>query len=165
MNALELLKVTLENSRGWTMGLLNDMKNEPFVQPTPNGGNHPIWVLGHIVRAESDLVDCFVQGKPNRFPELEEKFSMGTTPSANGDDYPSMDELCDKYDQMRAATLAFIDTLTEDDLDKPSHAPEEFGQTFGTVGACLSAIAIHTSFHGGQVADARRAAGRGPLMG
>ncbi len=49
--------------------------------------------------------------------------------------------------------------LSDDDLDKPSHAPQEFGPGFGTVAGCYTAIVIHPTFHAGQVADARRAAG------
>ena len=69
-----------------------------------------------------------------------------------------------KFAEIRAATLAHLDTLSEEDLDKPSHAPEEFGELFATVGACFAAMCAHVAFHGGQVSDARRAAGRAPLM-
>ena len=164
MNAKEFIKLSLENSKGWTMGLINDMRDAPTVQPTPNGGNHTVWVLGHIIRAESDLLDGFILGQPNRFPELQEKFAMGSTPTANPEDYPTIDELLPKFEQIRAATLAHLDSLSDDDLDQKSHAPEEFGDAFGTVAACFAAMATHMSFHTGQVADARRAAGRSPLM-
>ena len=163
MNTIDYIKMSLENSTGWAMGLINDMKDAPLTQPTPNGGNHPLWVLGHIVRAESDLLDGFILGQENRFPELE-AFSMGNTPSTDASQYPSMDELLGKFEQIRGATLAHLSTLTEDDLDAKTHAPEEFGASFATVGACFSAMSTHISFHAGQVADARRAAGRDPLM-
>ena len=164
MKAVDFIKMSLEMSNGWIMGLAADIKDEPLVRPTPNGGNHPLWVLGHITRAESDLLDGFIQGKPNRFPEYESLFSMGTTPTTDASQYPSMDELMGKFEEIRSATLAYLDTLTEADLDKPSHAPEEFGAFFGTIGACLAAMVTHVSFHAGQVADARRAAGKPPLM-
>ena len=56
MNAIDFIRMSLENGKGWTLGLIGDMKDAPLTQPTPNGGNHPIWVLGHLVRAESDLL-------------------------------------------------------------------------------------------------------------
>lgn len=163
MNTIDYIKMSLEGSSGWAMGLIGDMKDSPMTQPTPNGGNHPLWVLGHIVRAESDLLDCFILGKPNRFPELE-AFAMGNTPSTDASQYPSMDELMGTFETIRAATLAHLDTLSADDLDGSTHAPEEFGPAFSTVGACFAAMSTHVAFHAGQVADARRAAGRGPLM-
>ena len=66
---------------------------------------------------------------------------------------------------VRAETMAFLDTLTDADLDKPSHAPEEMKEWFGTIGQCLAVAPIHFGFHGGQIADARRAAGRQPVLG
>ncbi len=163
MTAIEYIRMSLENAKGWSLGLINDMKDAPLTQPTPNGGNHPLWVLGHIVRAESDLLDGFILGQPNRFPELE-MFAMGNEPSTDAAQYPSMDELLEKFEQIRAATLAHLDTLSDADLQKESYAPEEFGPMFGTVGACFAAMQTHMMFHTGQVADARRAAGRKPLM-
>ena len=163
MNTIDFIKMSLENSKNWFMGLIGDMKNAPLTQPTPNGGNHPLWVLGHLVRSESDLLDGFVLGNPNRFPELE-SFSMGTTPSTDASQYPSMDELMGKFEEIRAATLAHLNTLSEQDLDKPSQAPEDFGAPFATVGACFAAMSGHMNFHAGQVADCRRADGRNPLM-
>ena len=164
MTAIDFIRHSLEASKGWAMGLISDMQDAPFTQPTSNGGNHPLWVLGHLVRAESDLLDGFILGQPNRFPELERLFAMGTTATTDAETYPSMGELMEKFEVIRAATLAHLDTLTDADLDKPSHAPEEFGAFFGTIGACFAAMSTHMSFHAGQVADARRAAGRDPLM-
>ncbi len=164
MNAIEILKHSLESSKGWAMGLITDMQDAPLTQPAANGGNHPLWVLGHLVHSESNLLDVFILGQPNRFPELEANFAMGTTPSTDASQYPTMEELLAKFEQIRAATLAHLETLSEDDLDKPSHASDEFGDFFGTVGACFSAMSTHMNFHAGQVAVARLAAGRKPLM-
>lgn len=165
MNTIDFIKHSLETSKGWTMGLIGDMQDAPLTQPTANGGNHPTWVLGHLVRAESDLLDGFILGKPNRFPELEEPFGMGSQPVADAKAYPPIEDLMAKFEQIRAATLAHLETLSEADLDKPSHAPPEMAGYFGTIGACFSAMSTHVAFHGGQVACCRRAAGRAPLMG
>ena len=164
MNAIELLKHSLESSKGWAMGLITDMQDAPLTQPATHGGNHPLWVLGHLVHSESNLLDGFILGQPNRFPEMEADFAMGTTPTTDASQYPTMKELLAKFEQIRAASLAHLETLSESDLDKPSHAPEEFGQFFGTVGACYIAMGSHMNFHAGQVAVARLAAGRKPLM-
>ena len=75
-----------------------------------------------------------------------------------------IEEVIAKLQEIREHTLQVVDGLSDEDLDKPSHAPEEMKDYFGTIGQCLAAIPIHFAFHGGQVADARRAAGRQPLM-
>ncbi len=163
MKATDFIRMSLENSKNWALGLINDMKDDPLAESTP-GGNHALWVLGHITRSESDLLDGFILGRPNRFPEWDGVFSMGSQPSTDASQYPSLDELFGKFEEIRAATLAHLDTLSDDDLDKPSHAPQEFGPSFATVGACYAAMATHVVFHAGQVAVARKAAGRAPLM-
>lgn len=163
MKTTDYIKVALENGKRYTLTMIADMKDAPLTQPTPNGGNHPLWILGHLVRAESDLLDGFILGKPNRFPELK-NCGAGSTPTTDARDYPSMDELLAKFETIRAATLAHLATLSEADLDKKSYAPEKYGEFFGTIGACFAAMTSHMAMHAGQVADARRAAGREPLM-
>ena len=164
MQATDFIKLALNNSYGWTMGLMHDMKETPLVSPTPNGGNHPLWVLGHLTYSESNLLDCLILGKENRFPEWEKIFWMGTTPTTNPDDYPTFDEVATKFDEVRASTLAHLETLSDADLEAKSHAPEEWGEGFSTVAGCFSAMILHAQFHAGQVADARRAAGKPVLM-
>ncbi|MEZ6063451.1 MAG: DinB family protein [Planctomycetaceae bacterium] len=163
MNSIDFIRMSLHNSKAWAEKLLGDMSDAPLTQPAPNGGNHPLWLLGHLVRSESDLLDGFILGRPNRFPELEQ-FAMTSVPMTDTNGQPTMDELFIKFAAIRAATLAHLDTLDDSDLDQPSHAPKELGPAFATIGACFAAMCSHVSFHSGQAADARRAAGRGPLF-
>ncbi|MEZ6115172.1 MAG: DinB family protein [Pirellulaceae bacterium] len=163
MKATEFVKLAMENGQQYVMELITDMKDAPLTPPTSNGGNHPLWVLGHLISGESQLFDVFICGRENRFPELTESFGMKSEPVADASEYPSMDELMQKFHTIRAASIAHLETLSDDDLDAPSHAPAELAG-FGTVGLCYAALALHLMFHGGQVADARRAAGRPVLM-
>ena len=50
-----------------------------------------------------------------------EKFGMGSTPSTDASDYPSMDELLGKFEEMRSATLAHLETLSGDLDPHESH--------------------------------------------
>ncbi len=163
MTTIDFIRMSLHTSKAWAEKLLDDMRDAPLTRPTASGGNHPLWLLGHLVRSESDLLDGFILGQSNRFPELAQ-FAMTSTPMSDTNDQPTMEELFTKFAAIRAATLAHLDTLTESDLDRPSHAPKELGPAFATVGACFAAMCSHVSFHSGQAADARRAAGRGPLF-
>lgn len=164
MKATDYIKLSLESSQGWAIGLLADMESSPLTQPTPNGGNHPLWVLGHMTFSESALLDQFILGKPNRFEEWREIFGMGSQPSTDASQYPPFQDVMAKFQAMREETFAYLDTLSDDDLDQPSHAPEEFGPMFGTVAGVFTAMSNHVMFHAGQVSDARRTAGRDVLM-
>jgi hypothetical protein len=65
-----------------------------------------------------------------------------------------------KCREVRASTVALIDSLSEDVLDHPSaNVPAGFEDTFGTYRLCLQYVADHWYMHRGQLADARRAAG------
>lgn len=165
MNAIECIKQSLEASRDWAMMLIEDMKDSPMAQPSPQGGNHPVWVMGHVTFGESHLLDSYILGKENRFPELKEMFDMGTKPTADASLYPPMSELLVKFDEIRTATLAHLDTLSEAELDQRSHAPEEMKGFFETVGHCFNAMSNHHCFHAGQVAASRTALGKEPMFG
>ena len=164
MKTKEYIELSLTMSKGWATGLLRSMEDQPLVQPTSKGGNHPLWVLGHLVNAESFLLDECMLGKPNRFPEFKELFSPGSQPHTDATKYPGMVHLFECYDKTRADTLAHLAKLSEEDLDKQTHAPEDLAEFFGTNAKCFAALVVHTGFHSGQVADARRAAGHKPLM-
>ena len=158
MNAIKFIELALENGKNRALKLISDMKDAPFTPPTDRGGNHPLWVLGHLVYSESMLIDGFICGGPNRYADWERLFGIGSVPSNEASQYPTLDELIMKFDEMRSATVAYLQTIVDDDLDKPSRAPSKFGKSFATIGGVLSAATAHVNFHAGQVADSRRSA-------
>jgi hypothetical protein len=164
MNAVDSIKAALEMSKGWFLPLIQDMKDSPCAFPTPNGGNHPLWVLGHVAYGGGELISAFVKGQSNPLADWEPLFGTGSRPNADAAKYPAVDEVLARLEEVRAETLRVLDSLTDADLDKPSHAPGQAREMFGTIGQCFVALSLHMMFHGGQVADARRAAGRNPLF-
>ena len=165
MTAVDFIKMSLEMSNGWIMGLAADIKDEPLVKPTPNGGNHALWCVGHLVFSEGSMVSGLIKGEPNPVADWESLFGMGSTPGDDVSAYPSYEEVLGKFEEIRGGTMALLETLTDADLDKPSHAEGEMKNWFGTIGQCFASIPVHVGFHGGQIADCRRAAGRDVLMG
>ena len=163
MKAVDYIKTEMEMSKAWVLGLFSDIMDAPLTEPTPNGGNHPWWIIGHMVYSEANILNCYIRGGEHPFAEWKETFAIGSQPKADGEGYPPIEELLEKYESVRADTMAFIGSLTDEDLDKPSNAPEAAGPFFSTVGQCLAVMSMHLAFHGGQLADARRAAGRGIL--
>jgi len=161
MKTTDFIKMALETSKGFTLGLIADMQDAPLTQPTVNGGNHPLWILGHLAYSEANIVNHVILGNENPLIQWKEMFSNGNEPVAEADHYPSMEELMKKFEQVRAQTLSVLDTLSDEDLDQPSkNCPPDREQFFGTVGKCFQMAIIHPTMHYGQVADARRAAGR-----
>jgi len=166
MTTLDYIRRGITVSHGMTMALIDDMAESPLQQPTSNGGNHPMWVLGHLAYSESNIVEHIIKGNENPLIEWKSVFGAASEPTTNPDDYPAWADVRAKADEVRANTLAFLDSLTEADLDTAAKNPppgrEDF---FGTIGACLLVMTLHPTMHRGQVADARRMASRQPLMG
>ena len=160
MQSKELLKTTLEMSRGMVLQLIEDMKDAPLTFPTANGGCHPLWVLGNVTLAEGTFVREWIVGESNPLAEWNDIFGSGTEPVADDAEYPPFSEVMAKSHEVRKETMALLDSFSEEDLDKTSKAPAQRQAYFGTNRQCFLMTALHWMMHRGQVADARRAAGR-----
>lgn len=164
MNARTIIAAGLESSKAWLLALVSDMRDAPLVAPTPNGGNHTLWVLGHVILSEASMVCGYIEGVPHPLSTWEGLFGAGSAPVEDAARYPSMEELLAEFENTRAHTLAVLNAMSDAELAGPSRAPAAMGAMFGTVGQCFLMLSLHTTFHAGQVADARRRLGRGPLI-
>lgn len=166
MSTIEYIKHALRFSHGMTYALLDDMKSAPLQYPTSNGGNHPLWILGHLTYAEANIVEHLIQGNENPLVAWKGLFGAGSQPSDNAADYPSWDELRAKADEVRQNTMALVESLSDADLDRPSkNFPPGREEVFGTIGKCLLMLTLHPVAHRGQLADSRRMASRPPVFG
>ncbi len=165
MNATEFIATALEGGRMWIEAMLGDIDGvDAVAPPTPNGGNHALWVLGHLAVAESAIFNGYIRGAAPTLTEWEPLFGMGSRPVSDVSKYPGKAELLAKFQAARAETLAYLRSITDADLDRPSHAAEH-KEMFGTVGRCFAVLVNHQMFHAGQVADVRRALGKKPVFG
>ena len=161
MKTVDFIRKGLEGSARAALLMIDDMKNAPFTFPTPNGGNHPLWVLGHITYVEGQLVQTIMLGRPNPVANWGELFGMKSEPTADPSRYPPLDEIREKFLSCTAETMKLLDSLSDADLDQASKGcPPEMKEFIGTYGQCFLVIIFNTMTHRGQVADARRAAGR-----
>lgn len=164
MNTIDCLRMTLDMG-DMTIDLIDDMKDAPLTAPTAKGGNHPLWILGHLAYSEASMIYDMMLGEPNPLEDWKPIFADGTEPTDDASAYPPYDEVRAKFDEVRAHTLKVLDTLTDADLDnKTKNCPEEWAAYFDTYGKVLNILGAHTFMHHGQVADARRMAGRKPTM-
>lgn len=158
MQSIDLLRDNLKKSTDRVLARIDDMREHCLVFPTPRGGGHTLWVLGHLAYIEALVVRVFLRGEPNPLAEWEDVFDGADT---SGDEalYPPFDQVLSQCREMREWTMTLLDSLSEDNLDKVSaNAPEGFEETFGTCRLCLQFVADHWYMHRGQLADARRAA-------
>ncbi len=164
MTAIELLVVELNSSAQMVKMTLGDFTDaEMMVRPAP-GANHPLWQLGHLTGSEAYMMN---QVKPGAMPELPAGFDDRFDNKNNKSDAPksygaTRQELLDTFAKVRAGTIALIQSLKPEDLDKPS--PNTFGGMCSTIGSLLSLVSSHTVMHLGQMQVARRKVGKPVLF-
>ena len=159
MQSIELIRHNLTQSRDRVLARVADMRNHCMVFPTPNGGCHTLWVLGHLAYIETLVIRRFMLGEENPLAQWEQVFDSGHV-SGDASLFPPFDEVLKQCRDVRGTTLALLDSLSEDDLDRSSvNAPKGFDEMFGTYRLCLQYVADHWYMHRGHLADARRTAG------
>jgi uncharacterized damage-inducible protein DinB len=164
MKAIDLIRNALQNCERATFQLIEDMRDAPLTQPTGRGGNHPLWVLGHLTFVEGNIPHV-IFGEPNPVAHWAALFSAGTEPKTEASYYPPFDEILSKYRELRVRNLQILERLGEAGLDQLTKAPPRgLEQALRTAGDTFLVIAMHQMNHRGQLADARRVAGRKPVF-
>jgi DinB superfamily len=157
MNAKEILKLALTSTQemvGWYLGDLSDA--DLLVRPVP-GANTIAWQMGHLIESEADMISKVAPGAT--FPRLPAGFAEQHNKEAAQSDSPrgfrSKQEYLDLFNQVRNATIAALDKVSEADFDKKTginYAP--------TVGAMFTLQPTHTMMHAGQFTVVRRKLGK-----
>ena len=161
MLSIDLVRDNLQKSCDRVLARVEEMREHCVVFPTPNGGCHTLWVLGHLAYIEELVVRVFMLGGNNPLAHWEDVFDAADQPvSEDISRFPPFDEVLATCRQAREATLALAASLSERDLDHTSaNVPKGYADTFGTYRQCLQYVADHWYMHRGHLADARRAAG------
>jgi hypothetical protein len=163
MHTKDAIKFALTVSNGAVLSVIDEMSGAATTFPTPNGGCHPLWVLGHLTLVEGS-VPAVLFGDKNPATEWQQYFGENSEPVADTRAYPPFIEVREKYLQSREQKLRILESLTEADLDKPTQAPPKGREReFATYGQSFLVLALHQAMHRGNVTDSRRAAGRAAL--
>ncbi|WP_298859162.1 DinB family protein [uncultured Gimesia sp.] len=140
-------------------GYIQDLTDEDLMRRPVENANHIAWQLGHLIVAEHDLNNMVC---PDSMPDLPEGFTeKHGKETASSDDqaaFCTKDEYLAYMAEQRAGTLALLDTLSDEDLQKPS--PEKLQQFGATVGAVIAGQSAHWMMHAGQWVIVRRQLGK-----
>lgn len=142
---------------------LEDLTDAQLLLRPAKGMNHIAWQLGHLITGENFHVS---QLDPEAMPPLPEGFAVRhtkeTAASDNPDDFLSKQEYLDEMQRQREATLAYLATLSDEQL--AAESPEAIRYFGPTVGSVFSGEATHWMMHAGQWAVVRRNLGKPPLF-
>ena len=165
MNKKELIQFALGLSNGAVMNLIEKTSDAPTTFPTPKGGCHPIWVLGHLTLVEG-MIPAALYGEENAVAQWAPLFGEDSEAVPNAHVYPSFAELRARYSELRRRNLEILESLREQDLDRPTKAPPKGREReFATFGSSFLVLALHQCMHRSHVTDALRAAGRMQVPG
>lgn len=167
MNRIDLIRWAMEMTDQSTARIVEDLRSSALLQPMPgkgNGGNHAMWIVGHLAVIEGDI-PAIVFGEQNPVEHWRPLFGIGTQPKNEAGAYPPFDEVLARYRDLRARNLKLLDEIGDAGLDRaPRAVPAGFETMMRTIGQTFLLITLHNMVHYGQVADVRRAAGKQPLM-
>ncbi len=162
MNLPDLLADSLTRNGEMLKGTLADFSDADMLKRPCPGANHAAWQLGHLISAETSMVNG---AKPGAMPELpagfKEKFSKETAKIDEPAAFPNKSELVALFEKTRAASAKWASGLTPADMEQP--APERMQRMAPTVGHMVLLMPTHTAMHMGQFQVIRRALGK-PLL-
>ena len=142
---------------------LQDLTDDQLLIRPHEGANHIAWQLGHLIAAEHSLNNMVC---PDAMPPLPEGFAeqhgKETASSNEQSDFCTKDEYLRLMEEQRAATLALLDTLSDEELEQP--APEKIQQFGATVGAVIGGQSAHWMMHAGQWVIVRRQLGKDAIF-
>ena len=160
MHTKEAIQFALTVSNRAVLSVIDKMSAAATTFPTPNGGCHPLWVLGHLTMVEG-MIPMVLYGEKNPVAEWQNYFGENSEPIADAGAYPPFAAVREKYLELRERNLKLLESLSEEDLDKPTKAPPKGReQEFATFGRSFLVLALHQMLHRSHVTDALRAAGR-----
>src|SRR3954449_10321896 len=145
MKALDAIRIVLKFS---DMGMthLSGMSDAPLLRPGPWGGNHAMWIAGHLTVVEGRLQQM-LHGGSNPVAHWKHLFDWGSEPVDDPAAYPPFEEVIAKFKELRAQTHAFLDRAGEEGLDQPTKSQPPGFTGFEKAGQAILIIAVHATGH------------------
>lgn len=157
MTARELIRSALGTSEMIMGRYLDGLKREDLLLRAVPGMNHIAWQLGHLIDSERGMMEAIRPGSSPPLPQgFAEAHSREATTSDDAARYLAPEEYLALWKTQRAATLALLDSLKDEDLDRVDPGFPAFTPS---VGLLLHLAANHPILHAGQLVAVRRKLG------
>lgn len=162
MKAIDAIRIALKFS-DMGMKYLRETKDAAFVRPGPWGGNHAMWIAGHLTVVEGRLQQM-LHGVPNPVHAWKPVFDWGSEPVDDPSAYPPYDEVLRKFQELRDQTHKYLDDFGGEGLDRPTKVQPPGFSGMETAGKAIMVIACHATGHLGGLTVVRAAAGKQRLF-
>lgn len=159
MNIKEAIKNNIQTADMVCGAYLDDLTDDEAMKRPHAGCNHINWQIGHLIQSDhSMMTGCFADALPALPDGFAEKYTKETTGNNDPSAFVPKSELMKLHKKQREAILARIDSLTDNELEKP--APESMQSYAPNVMAAMNMLGSHWMMHAGQWVVLRRELGR-----
>jgi hypothetical protein len=162
MTPIELCADVLNrNFETLKMTLADFSDADMLVRPCP-GANHAAWQIGHLIVAESRMINSL---SPGAMPELPagfaDRFNKETAGKDDAGFFPQKAALMDQYAKTRQGTIKWVRGLSPADLETPMTG--QMANWVPTQGHLVMMLPGHVLMHLGQFQVIRRKLGK-PIL-
>jgi len=153
-----------KSMNSWVNMYLNSLDEEDLKMEIVAGGNHGVWVLGHLIASEDDLSEFLGKGSI-MFPEYQELFKQKSTLQPV-EKYPSISILKAHWEEVCKKNENIYNNLTDVELTEPHEKIEGKIEDdyFKTKEGCIRNWILHQVHHAGQLAILRAKSGKKKLV-
>ena len=164
MTHADLLARQMDDTRAWTLKLIDDLQCDDWTfQPRP-GMAHALWLCGHLAFAQNGLIHVRCLETNGILDEaFITHFPIGSPVKSTSEyDFPSVETVLSRMHDIHEKTIQVIRNMTEDLLSQPAYAADgksvhpHYCDKRGAVSHCIR----HEAFHAGQIASIRRMLGK-----
>jgi hypothetical protein len=161
MSNAELISKSILQSKGMLGTFLKDFSDADMLFRPAKTANHATWQVGHLANAVRNMVtmcDATIA-----FP-FQDDARFGKSKASIDDPafFPGKAELLGRFDQAMDVAAAWVATLSDEQLAKPT--PERMQAFVPTVANLAILLASHPMMHIGQFTVTRRSLGKPILM-
>ena len=163
MDAHGALKLTIGSGGYVAMAYIEDLTDCDLMRRAAPKINHINWQIGHLLLSDFNHINDILPGSMPALPEgFAERYSRDTAASDDPARFLNKESLQKIYHEQRAAILKALDSVSADDLDRPS--PEKYQQYAPTWASLFDLAGVHWLMHCGQWAVVRRQIGKPALF-
>jgi len=158
MTAKDLIKSAFGHSDLIIKRYLDGLTSPDLMIRAVPGMNHLAWQIGHLISSERHLIELIRPGTAPALPDgFEEAHSKETVGVDDPSKFLSLEEYLPLWQTQRKATLALLDALPDEELDREE--PGKFPPFAPTVGQLMFLAGSHPILHAGQFVAVRRRLG------
>jgi len=165
MSSLEVALGQLQDSRNYSVGLIDRFSTDDWFRQPAEGVTHLAWQVGHLAFAQYALALRRMRGEQLDDERLisssfRESFGRGSQPSGDANAYPTITEIRQVFDRVHVQVLKETLLRTDEELATPVSPPHpEFQDKLGSLFWCSR----HEMLHAGQIGLLRRLLGSEPM--